>query len=1297
MKQKVLLALIALFSFVGAWAYDDPEGCVHEDQYYHYCLNPKSVQVGDEVPDVTVVEQGSFNQVEDEDVEVLGVYTFAKGVLTPVDCSEGVPAVNNYYIKVVVDDGVNETTAFVPFKAYDIVDPEIVWNEDSYAASVEGGMYKYYLAKHPWSYVWDYDAANGEGACWYPTGTTDEEKQSSFNTFEASHNWGYDWKAIFSAYPANQLLADFPTIGYANKGVIPVEAEYGYMYVDGEPENNPVFKTFGISKNLVTETSVIAKYSELGIFENNFYESLDAYSFNPEDLSLVGGTQTAKIDLDPESQGYGDVFAYGMTNNYAEKLKDAVAPQTSSALAALKIKLTPSEDFATQDELAAAAEEITYNSWKLNETSDIYLGDEKYPAIAIDAVDVDGEPVDIDAYDDDKVIVKFYTDAELKEEVDEMIHAGTYYVQVYVPGLVEAPGQTPEAGTDEPGNNPQIEPEPEMVAGYVPLGTAQKFTINKNTLEVVLQQIYMPYGSSLDDLKPEWIVKKADEDTTPTNTIVVENLGDIIKGTGWAAGEEAETVEPNQVRNYTTSSKPKAYVGRTYDEEGNVVNPGYEDYNASTNTSSANIVTTKGTLTVEITNEDLTKVFGFDDPEYIFTATTQGGDDVTEDVTVTREDKGTAEGEAVGFHDLTVTFDKTHYDLVLIVNGEEADKAQLEITPFDLAKDNTEEGGYGYEKEGYTEKFIIIKPEVIYNGETQFPDPIIQFKHDTDLGLVTLSDFTKWPVTGKGKRYSTDDYTYVHGGATYQYTLEGEEGKVPGSYSGYTKSVTRNAETAAVEEATIIKVDAVEGGNFTGSKTQTYKIKPAPLAVKVKDYVGDNAKAYMTPEFAYELETIDPSDVVAPDAEQKATLLAGVSNAIAAIEGGFSGYKKGDKPSETAYVITVSAAAQADKSVIMAMPNYALDFSNSNGSIEIKEIELALKAVNQNIPYPAPVEGKYSAPAADLTVSTTTVAITEGALPEGVKLEDLVTLEQTSTKVGENAGALVLKAKEGADDAIKFTTTNGDLNIVQLEQIYLSYENMAQALEDHKGKTVDVYLPNRKIKEDQWYAMVLPFEFSVPQFSNKLYYGVVDLLDTENASDDVSFKLTVGTVPANTPFLLKLAKDPAKNQAEAMTADQLAAISFEDVTIGDGEFAYNDAEKAPFSADAANHKFVGLYPTVEVSGANKFGKVGLAANEWFLSTADGGFYSGAGNPNQKMLQTDAFISFPTVEAGAHARFFVEDADGTVTAIEGIEAQAPAESADAASEGWYTINGVKLNAKPTEKGLYIFNGKKVYVK
>ena len=31
-----------------------------------------------------------------------------------------------------------------------------------------------------------------------------------------------------------------------------------------------------------------------------------------------------------------------------------------------------------------------------------------------------------------------------------------------------------------------------------------------------------------------------------------------------------------------------------------------------------------------------------------------------------------------------------------------------------------------------------------------------------------------------------------------------------------------------------------------------------------------------------------------------------------------------------------------------------------------------------------------------------------------------------------------------------------------------------------------------------------------------------------------------------------------------------------------------------------------------------------------------------------------------------------------------------------NDGWYTINGVKLNGKPTEKGIYIFNGRKVVI-
>ena len=50
-------------------------------------------------------------------------------------------------------------------------------------------------------------------------------------------------------------------------------------------------------------------------------------------------------------------------------------------------------------------------------------------------------------------------------------------------------------------------------------------------------------------------------------------------------------------------------------------------------------------------------------------------------------------------------------------------------------------------------------------------------------------------------------------------------------------------------------------------------------------------------------------------------------------------------------------------------------------------------------------------------------------------------------------------------------------------------------------------------------------------------------------------------------------------------------------------------------------------------------------------------------------------------------------DGTTTAVIPIAADVK----DAAAEGWYTIQGIKLNGMPTEKGLYIHNGSKVSIK
>lgn len=68
----------------------------------------------------------------------------------------------------------------------------------------------------------------------------------------------------------------------------------------------------------------------------------------------------------------------------------------------------------------------------------------------------------------------------------------------------------------------------------------------------------------------------------------------------------------------------------------------------------------------------------------------------------------------------------------------------------------------------------------------------------------------------------------------------------------------------------------------------------------------------------------------------------------------------------------------------------------------------------------------------------------------------------------------------------------------------------------------------------------------------------------------------------------------------------------------------------------------------------------------------------------------AYLQLPTADLPTSARlsFVFED---EITAIKTLN------EVKAIDNAWYTVNGVKLNAKPTQKGIYINNGKKYAVK
>ena len=56
-------------------------------------------------------------------------------------------------------------------------------------------------------------------------------------------------------------------------------------------------------------------------------------------------------------------------------------------------------------------------------------------------------------------------------------------------------------------------------------------------------------------------------------------------------------------------------------------------------------------------------------------------------------------------------------------------------------------------------------------------------------------------------------------------------------------------------------------------------------------------------------------------------------------------------------------------------------------------------------------------------------------------------------------------------------------------------------------------------------------------------------------------------------------------------------------------------------------------------------------------------------------------------------FVLEDIDGSTTAIKSVNA----DNFSTKLNGWYTLDGVKLQVAPTQKGVYIKDGKKVVLK
>ena len=248
--------------------------------------------------------------------------------------------------------------------------------------------------------------------------------------------------------------------------------------------------------------------------------------------------------------------------------------------------------------------------------------------------------------------------------------------------------------------------------------------------------------------------------------------------------------------------------------------------------------------------------------------------------------------------------------------------------------------------------------------------------------------------------------------------------------------------------------------------------------------------------------------------------------------------------------------------------------------------------------------------------------------------------------------------------------------VAKLVSSAIVLDDSKTSLVDLAGKTADettaVTFSSRTLYAEKWNTLVLPFEVTVKDLSDAFGYAVVDVLDQSQSDGNLHFILKVtGKIAANTPFMIY--PSDTYNNLNQVTA-------FNSVTIK------KDAMKNTTVSvkDGSNNKLVGTYAQTEIGGAG-----------FYYMDANGG-WNGLGNTTAKapIKPLRAYIDMSENTTSSAPIIYIEEPNGNTTAIKTLDAETMQTYS---TDGWYNLNGVKLNGVPTEKGIYINNGKKVVIK
>ena len=226
-------------------------------------------------------------------------------------------------------------------------------------------------------------------------------------------------------------------------------------------------------------------------------------------------------------------------------------------------------------------------------------------------------------------------------------------------------------------------------------------------------------------------------------------------------------------------------------------------------------------------------------------------------------------------------------------------------------------------------------------------------------------------------------------------------------------------------------------------------------------------------------------------------------------------------------------------------------------------------------------------------------------------------------------------------------------------------------LATHNGQMSEVTLMRTLYKDGSWNTLCLPFTVSTT--TGPLSGDGVQAM-TLNGKDSglsgttltLNFDAAPATIAAGTPFIIKW-NDTGVNIVNPV---------FESVTVS----------STPINVSFTGGSFKGTYDKLEYPTENK--------SILFLGEANTLYWPKSG---ATIGACRAYFQLsPNTNVREFKLSFGEDADCTNGIVE-AEANASLFTLHSSLSCWYTLDGRRLSGKPTQRGLYIDNGKKIVIK